>query len=55
MRFFNTAGPVESREHYCLPLLERFDLDTILSLIAQKNTSSCMRLAKRAKPHPYWR
>jgi hypothetical protein len=36
MRFFNTAGPVDCREHYCLPLLERFDLDTILLLIAQK-------------------
>ena len=36
MRFFNTAGPVNSNDHYCLPPLERFDLDEILYLIAQK-------------------
>lgn len=36
MRFFNTAGPVKSEEHYCLPPLERFDLFDIEMLIAQK-------------------
>jgi hypothetical protein len=36
MRFFNTAGPVRCEEHYCLPPLQRFDLDQILSLIDQK-------------------
>jgi Cdc6-like AAA superfamily ATPase len=36
MRFFNTAGPVNSIDHYCLPPLARFDLTEILSLIAQK-------------------
>jgi len=36
MRFFNTAGPVRKEEHYCLPPLERFDLDEVLSLIEQK-------------------
>ena len=36
MRFFNTAGPVTCKDHYCLPPLERFDLDEILSLIDQK-------------------
>ena len=36
MRFFNTAGPVRSEEHYCLPPLTRFNLDEVLSLIAQK-------------------
>jgi hypothetical protein len=36
MRFFNTAGPVNCDEHYCLPPLSRFDLDEILSLIARK-------------------
>ena len=35
-RFFNTAGPVNSEDHYYLPPLERFDLDEILSLIGQK-------------------
>jgi len=35
MRFFNTAGPVRCEEHYCLPPLTRFDLDEVLSLIAQ--------------------
>ena len=36
MRYFNTAGPVRCDEHYCLPPLERFDLEEILSLIDQK-------------------
>jgi hypothetical protein len=36
LRFFNTAGPVDCEEHYCLPPLERFDLDGIMMLIEQK-------------------
>ena len=36
MRFFNTAGPVNCQDHYCLPPLQRFDLDTVMSLIGQK-------------------
>ena len=36
MRFFNTAGPVNCQDHYCLPPLTRFDLTEILTLINQK-------------------
>ncbi len=36
MRFFNTAGPVDPEDHYCLPPLSRLDLDEILQLIARK-------------------
>jgi hypothetical protein len=36
MRFFNTAGPVDCREHYCIPPLERLDLEEVLMLIQQK-------------------
>lgn len=36
MRFFNTAGPVNSHDHYCLSPLDRFDLTEIMSLINQK-------------------
>ncbi len=36
MRFFNTAGPVNCDDHYCLPPLSRFDLDEILMLLDQK-------------------
>ena len=36
MRFFNTAGPVNPQDHYCLPSLNRFDLNEVLSLIQQK-------------------
>jgi len=32
-RFFNTAGPVRPERHYCVPPLERFDLDEVLGLI----------------------
>jgi hypothetical protein len=35
-RFFNTAGPVDCRDHYCVPPLGRFDLDDVLTLIGQK-------------------
>ena len=33
MRFFNTEGPVKKNKHYCLPPLQRWDLEEILSLI----------------------
>lgn len=58
MRFFNTAGPVNPEDYYCLPPLERFDLDDVLRLIRQKKylvlhaprqtgkTSSLMALMK---------
>jgi len=36
MRFFNTAGPVNYADHYCVPPLTRFELDEVLSLIDQK-------------------
>ncbi|CAN2049847.1 AAA+ ATPase domain-containing protein [Candidatus Magnetomoraceae bacterium gMMP-13] len=36
MKFFNTAGPVNCDMHYCLPPLERFDLQEVLMLIAQQ-------------------
>ena len=36
MRFFNTAGPVRCEKHYCLPPLQRFDLEEILLLIEQQ-------------------
>lgn len=36
MRFFNTAGPANGKDHYCLSPLKRLDLKEILSLINQK-------------------
>ncbi|MCP4699701.1 MAG: ATP-binding protein [Gammaproteobacteria bacterium] len=36
MRFFNNAGPVNCKKHYCLPPLQRFDIDEILLLIEQE-------------------
>ncbi|MEM7589013.1 MAG: ATP-binding protein, partial [Myxococcota bacterium] len=36
MRYFNTAGPLNPAEHYCLDLLSRWDLPEVLSLINQK-------------------
>ena len=36
MRFFNTAGPVRATDHYCIPPLERFELEDILLLIQQQ-------------------
>ena len=36
MRFFNTTGPVVAADHYCIPPLERLNLDEIRTLIDQK-------------------
>jgi hypothetical protein len=36
MRFFNTAGPVNPADHYCLDPLRRIHLDMLLPLIEQK-------------------
>ena len=36
MKFFNTAGPVNCEENYCLSPLSRFDMQEIRSLIDQK-------------------
>ncbi|MEM7589164.1 MAG: AAA-like domain-containing protein, partial [Myxococcota bacterium] len=36
MRFFNTAGPIDRAEHYCLDPLKRWDLREVLTLIDQK-------------------
>ncbi len=36
MRFFNTEGEVIPEEHYCIPPLDRVDLDEILTLIDRK-------------------
>ncbi len=33
MRFFNTAGPVKPEKHYCIPALERLDMDEALRLV----------------------
>ncbi len=35
MRFFNTEGPVNCTDHYCLLPLSRLDLEDVLALIAQ--------------------
>ena len=36
VRQFNTAGPVVAGDHYCIPPLERIDLDAVLGLIRDK-------------------
>ena len=36
MRFFNTAGPVNAKDHYCLSPLERLDLDEVLQRFQYK-------------------
>ena len=36
MRFFNTTGPVVPEDHYCIPALERWNLDEILALVRDK-------------------
>ena len=36
MHFFNTSGPVVPQDHYCIPPLERLNLDEICNLICNK-------------------
>ena len=36
VRKFNTEGPVVAADHYCIPPLERIDLDVVLGLIRDK-------------------
>ena len=36
VRFFNTEGPVRADDHYCIPPLERIDLDEVLDLVRSK-------------------
>ena len=36
MRFFKTSGPVVPADHYCIPPLERLDLDVIRELVRDK-------------------
>ena len=36
MRKFNTEGPVVAEDHYCVPPLERVDLDEVLELVRDK-------------------
>ncbi|MBF0119906.1 MAG: ATP-binding protein [Desulfobacterales bacterium] len=36
LKFFNTAGPVNGKNHYCLPPLERINLKEIMTLIEQE-------------------
>ena len=36
MRFFNTAGPIVSEDHYYVPIADRMDIDEIMSLIDQE-------------------
>ena len=36
MRSFNTTGPVVPADHYCIPPLERLDLDDVLGLVRDK-------------------
>ena len=36
VRSFNTAGPVQPSRHYCIPPLERLDLDDVLNLIREE-------------------
>ena len=36
VRDFNTEGPVDPSDHYCIPPLQRMDLDEVLHLIRRK-------------------
>ena len=38
VRYFNTEGPVDAAEHYCINPLDRVDLEEVLALIARKKS-----------------
>jgi hypothetical protein len=50
MRFFNTEGPVRADLHYCLPPLQRWNLDDVLTLIARQKYSR----PRPARPVACW-
>jgi len=55
MRFFNTEGPVRADDHYILPPLQRWDLEEILMLIAQKKYFLLHAPRRRVKRPACWR
>ena len=55
MRFFNTAGPVRPDDHYCIPPLERFDLDEVLTLVRMKKYFVLHAPRQTGKTPPCWR
>lgn len=65
MRYFNTAGPLDPQDHYCIPPLARMDLDYVLNLIRQEQyfmwsgastalspASQASKLGQSGKPRP---
>ena len=55
MRKFDTEGPVVADRHYCIPPLERVELDEVLGLTGTNGTSCCMRRGRPGRPRPCWR
>ena len=67
MRYFNTEGPVFAQKHYCIPPLDRVDLEEILRLIDWEKyfvlhaprqtgkTSMLLALAERINAHGRYR
>ena len=53
MRFFNTSGPVVPADHYCIPPLERVDLDDVRQLVRNKRCFlGKIRLHRQDPGHP---
>ena len=53
MRFFHTNGPVVPADHYCVPPLERLNLDEVLGRVRDKryfvlHSGCCPYDARRA-------
>ncbi len=56
MRFFNTEGPVNCADHYCLSPLTRVDLAEIIGADrARRNTSCSTPRARPARLPVCWR
>ncbi len=54
MRSFNTAGPVKPDKHYCIPPLERIDLEEVLRLVRDEQYFVLMRGARPARRRRCW-
>lgn len=55
MRSFNTAGPVKPERHYCIPPLDRLDLENVLGLVRDEKYFALRAPASRARLRRCWR
>ena len=54
-RFFTTTGPVKPDRHYCIPPLDRLDLDDVLALVGAEKFFVLHAPRQTERRRPCWR